>query len=64
MNPARTFGPALWNGAWENQWVRKLAILFLLPVTFIKIYNCFLLLHVLFIRSLVSKIQLGEERHD
>ncbi|XP_014217012.1 aquaporin AQPAe.a-like isoform X2 [Copidosoma floridanum] len=21
MNPARTFGPALWNGAWENQWI-------------------------------------------
>ncbi|XP_058794635.1 aquaporin AQPAe.a-like isoform X2 [Phymastichus coffea] len=21
MNPARTFGPALWNSAWENQWV-------------------------------------------
>lgn len=21
MNPARTFGPALWNGNWENQWI-------------------------------------------
>ncbi|KAJ8676082.1 hypothetical protein QAD02_011868 [Eretmocerus hayati] len=21
MNPARTFAPALWNGAWDNQWV-------------------------------------------
>ncbi|XP_066598606.1 aquaporin AQPAe.a-like [Prorops nasuta] len=21
MNPARSFGPALWNGAWKNQWL-------------------------------------------
>lgn len=21
MNPARTFGPALWNSAWKDQWV-------------------------------------------
>ncbi|CAD6201205.1 GSCOCG00000010001-RA-CDS [Cotesia congregata] len=21
MNPARTFGPAFWNGTWDNQWV-------------------------------------------
>ncbi|KMR01394.1 aquaporin -like protein [Lasius niger] len=21
MNPARTFGPALWNNAWKDQWI-------------------------------------------